>query len=41
MCKNVNPQYTEGYESLPRKLTLPLKGQAPSLPKNENFLASP
>ena len=33
MCKNVNPQYTEGYESLPRKLTLPLK--------DENFLASP
>ena len=29
MCKNVNRQYTEGYEPLPRKLTLPLKGQAP------------
>ena len=29
MCKNVSSQYAEGYESLPRKLTLPLKGQAP------------
>ena len=29
MCRNVNPQYTEGYEPLPRKLILPLKGQAP------------